>query len=146
MQYICDAPGSKSWFRIETEGEAALESDAMHHAVEKYFRQAWESATKTYRPTALSFIEQDIGLKTHVQRIMPLFLTLRSAEGDALATAMLPPAGQSDPTFRIIIVGPENQDPYLEHEEAIRALGEHYGLTLERARCYPYGGAPLSRM
>jgi hypothetical protein len=145
MQFICDAPGSKSWFRIETEGEAALESDAMGHAVEKYFCQAWESATSTYRSTSSPFVEQNIGLRPHVQRVMPLFLTLRSTEGDGLATAMLPPAGREDPTFRIIIVGPENRDPYLEHGEAIRKLGEHFGLTLDRVRCYPYGGATPSR-
>ena len=145
MQYICDAPGSKSWFRIETEGEAALESDAMRHAVEKHFRLAWDAAVSSYRPASSSFVEQNIGLKGHVLRNMPLFLTLRSAEGHALATAMLPPGGLPDPAFRTIIVGPENGDPYLEHEDAIRRLGEHFGLTLDRARCYPYGRGPLSR-
>jgi hypothetical protein len=109
MQYICDAPGSKTWFRIETEGEAALESDVMGHVVEKHFRQAWEAATSTYRSTSSPFVEQNIGLKAHVQRVMPLFLTLRSAEGDVLVTAMLPPAGRYDPAFRIVIVGPENR-------------------------------------
>jgi hypothetical protein len=138
MQYICDAPGSMTWFRIETEGEAALESDAMNHAVEKHFRQAWEAAERSYRPSASSFVERDIGLKAHVQRVMPLFLTLRDAEGQALATAMLPPGGRHEPSFRIIIVGPENRDPYLDHGVAIRTLGEHFGLTLDRSRCYPY--------
>ena len=76
---------------------------------------------------------------------MPLFLTLRTAEGAALVTAMLPPGGRYDPAFRIIIVGPENQDPYPEHSEAIRKLGEHFGLSLERVRCYPYAGTAPSR-
>jgi len=138
MQYICDVPAGKTWFRIETEGEAALESDAMGHAVEKYFRQAWEAARGGYRPSSSSFIEQNIGLEAHIQSAMPLFLTLRSAEGDALATAMLPPRGRPDPAFRIIIVGPQNRDPYPEHEDAIQALGRHFGLTLDRSRCYPY--------
>jgi len=138
MQYICDVPGSKTWFRIETEGEAALESDAMGHAVEKHFRQAWDAATSGYRSNSPSFIEQNIGLKAHIQRAMPLFLTLRNSDGDALATAMLPPGGKGDPAFRIIIVGPGNRDPYLEHKEAIEALGEYFGLTLDRSRCYPY--------
>ena len=139
MQYICDAPGAKTWFRIETEGEAALESDAMSHAVEKHFRRAWEAAAHSYRPASSSFVEQNIGLTAHVQRNMPLFLTLRSAEGNTLATAMLPPGGHEDPAFRIIIVGPQNQDPYPEHGEAIERLGEHFGLTLDRTRCFPYG-------
>ncbi|MBA1158237.1 hypothetical protein [Microvirga mediterraneensis] len=138
MQYICDAPGAKTWFRIETEGEAALESDAMHHAVEKHFRNAWEAAANGYQSASSPFIERNIGLKAHVQRMMPLFLTLRDAEGKTLVTAMLPPEGRRDPGFRIIIVGPENSDPYLEHEEAIAALGHHFGLTLNRADCYPY--------
>jgi hypothetical protein len=138
MQFICDVPGLKSWFRIETEGEAALESDAMGHAVEKHFRLAWDAATVSYRSGSPYFVEQNIGLKAHVQRAMPLFLTLRNADGDALATAMLPPGGRHDPAFRIIIVGPGNRDPYPEHGEAIEALGVHFGLTLDRSRCYPY--------
>ena len=138
MQFVCDALGQTSWFRIETEGEAILESQIMGHAVEKYFRQAWDAATATYRSTTSHFIEQNIGLKAHVQRTMPVFLTLRDAEGNGLATAMLPPGGRNDPSFKIIIVGPENRDPYSDHGEAIRKLGEHFGLTLDRNRCYPY--------
>lgn len=138
MQFVCDAPGMKSWFRIETEGEAILESQIMGHAVEKHFRQAWNAAAATYRSTSGNFIEQDIGLRAHVQRTMPVFLTLRNAEGNGLATAMLPPAGRNDPSFKIAIVGVENRDPYPDHGEAIRTLGEHFGLPLERNRCYPY--------
>ena len=138
MQYICDAPGSKSWFRIETEGEAALESDAMGHAVEKHFRQAWEAAANNYRSSALPFVEQHIGLKAYVRRVMPLFLTLRDAEGNALATAMLPPEGRGASGFRIIVVGAANRDPYPDHKDAIAELGAHFGLTLDRSRCYPY--------
>ena len=138
MQYICDAPGAKTWFRIETEGEAVLESDAMGHAVEKHFRHAWEAAANSYQATSSPFIERNIGLKAHVQRMMPLFLTLRDGDGNPLATAMLPPNGRDDRSFRPIIVGPGNADPYPEQGDAIRALGQHYGMTLERARCYPY--------
>ncbi|MBB3018810.1 hypothetical protein FHR70_001864 [Microvirga lupini] len=85
-----------------------------------------------------SYVEQDIGLKDHIRRVMPLFLTLRDAEGQALVTAMLPPGGRPEPAFRIIIVGPENRDPYPDHEEAIEALGDYFGLTLDRTHCYPY--------
>ena len=139
MQFICDAPGGKSWFRIETEGEAAFESDAMSHAVEKHFRHAWDAAADSYRSSGHSFVEQNIGLKDHVRRVMPLFLTLRDPEGNTLATAMLPPGGQYDPAFRIIVVGPSNRDPYPEHEGAIARLGQHFGLNLDRSHCYPYG-------
>lgn len=138
MRYISDAPGAKTWFRIETEGEAALESDAMGHAVEKHFRHAWDAAADSYQAASSPFIERNIGLKAHIQRVMPLFLTLRDAEGRALVTAMLPPGGEEDPDFRIIIVGPENRDPYPEHGDGIRALGDHFGLTLDRDHCYPY--------
>jgi hypothetical protein len=138
MQFVCDVP-PKTWFRIETEAEAALESRAMNHAVEKYFRQAHAQAAKTYvPPPSAHVIEQNIGLKAHVQRVMPVFLTLRDGEGTALATAMLPPAGQDDHAFKPIIVGFENSDPFAEHGDAIRKLGEHFGLTLDPARCYPY--------
>lgn len=138
MQFVCDAR-SKTWFRIETEGEAALESRAMNHAVEKYFCQAYEQAAKTYvPPRSAHYIEQNIGLKAHIQRVMPLFLTLRDAEGKALATAMLPPLGKDERSFKPIIVGFENNDPYLEHADAIRQLGKQFGLALDPARCYPY--------
>ena len=138
MQYVCDAPPS-TWFRFETEAEAALESRAMNHAVEKYFQQACEQAASTYvPPKSAAYIEQNIGLKAHIQRVMPRFLTLRDGEGKALVTAMLPPAGQDERTFKPIIVGFENTDPYLEYSDAIAALAQHFDLTLDPARCYPY--------
>jgi hypothetical protein len=138
MRYVCDAPNGKTWFRIETEAEAAAESETMRHAVEKYFRKEQEKASASFQPISKVFFEQEIGLKAHVQREMPLFLTLRDGEGNPLATAMLPPGGREDRSFRPIIVGPGNADPYPEEGDAIRALAEQYGMTLERARCYPY--------
>jgi hypothetical protein len=138
MKYVCDALGGKTWFRIETEAEAATESDAMRHAVEKFFRKEHEKAIQSFQPTSKVYFEQEIGLKAHVQREMPLFLTLRDDEGDALVTAMLPPGGRDDRSFRPIIVGVANADPYVDHADAIRALGQHFSLTLERGRCYPY--------
>ena len=138
MKYICDAPDKKTWFRIETEDEAAKESVLMHHAVEKHFRRAMDDAAKTYKPTSSVYIEQNIGLAAHLQREMPIFLTLRDADGNGLATAMLPPGGRDDADFRKIIVGVENADPYPDHGAAIRALGQHFGLTLNRDDCYPY--------
>jgi len=94
MQYVCDAPKGKTWFRIETEGEAAHESRLMRHTVEKYFCREREKAVQSWRPERPNAIERDIGLEAHVQREMPLFLTLRDREGNALATAMLPPGGK----------------------------------------------------
>ena len=49
-----------------------------------------------------------------------------------------PPSGQEDRNFRPIIVGVGNADPYPEQGEAIRALGQRFGMPLERSRCYPY--------
>lgn len=139
MQYVCDAAGRKTWFRIETEAEAARESELMRHAVEKHFRRAREQASQAYRPAPGPFIEQDIGRAAHIRRTMPVFLTLRDADGNALATAMLPPqAGRVDPACSPMVVGPGNADPYPEHADAIGALGRHFGLVLDRARCYPY--------
>jgi hypothetical protein len=138
MQFVCDAP-PKTWFRIETEGEAAIESRTMNHAVEKWFKQAHEQAARSYvPPRAAAYIEQNIGLKAHIQRVMPLFLTLRDAEGNALVTAMLPPLGKDERSFKIIVVGVDNSDPYPDHGDAIRQLARYYGLALDPARCYPY--------
>jgi len=138
VKYVCDAPDGKTWFRMETEAEAAAESVAMNHAVEKYFRQEYAKANASFVPASERYIEQEIGRKAHVQRAMPQFLTLRAHDGTPLATAMLPPGGQDNPAFRIIIVGPGNADPYPEHDDAIRALGDHFGTELDRARCFPY--------
>jgi len=138
MQYVCDAPGDKTWFRLETVAEAATESQAMHHAVEKHFCREMEKATRSFQPASRTFVEQEIGLKAHILREMPLFLTLRDPGGTPLITAMLPPRGKADNAFRMIIVGPDNGDPYPEHGPAIEALGRHFGLALDRSRCFPY--------
>ncbi len=138
MQFILDVP-PKTWFRIETQGEAALESQLMQHAVEKYFQQAYEDAASTYVPPPnRRYIEQNIGLKAHIAQTMPMFLTLRDGEGKGLATAMLPPEGEREDYFRPIIVGPGNSDPFVEHADAIAALGAHFGLKLDPVRCFPY--------
>lgn len=144
MQFICDAAEQTAWFRIETEAEAAQESELMQHAVEKHFRRAQEMASESYRPGALPFVEQDIGRAAHIRRTMPLFFTLRDAEGTALVTAMIPQpgapggvqgaAGAGQP----VVVGPRNADPYPEHGPAIEALGRQLGRALDRAQCYPY--------
>ena len=127
MQYVCDA-GSKTWFRLETGAEAERESRDMEHAVGKYFNQAHQLAVESYvpPPTMHSF-EQKIGLKAHIQRAMPLFLTLRDNSGVALATAMLPPGGREERTFRPIVVGNANSDPYPAHADAIAKLGQSSG-------------------
>ncbi len=138
MKFICDAPGDRTWFRIETLDEAAAESAAMHHAVEKYFRNETMKATHSFRPASSSYVEQEIGLKAHLISEMPIFLTLRDSEGTALVTAMLAPRGSATAGFRPIIVGPGNNDPYPTHGDAITSLARHFGITLERERCFPY--------
>jgi hypothetical protein len=136
MQYVCDAKAGRTWFRIETDAEAEAETKLMRHAVEKHFRRELERARASYQPGP--GLERDIGLKGHIARTTPLFLTLRADDGAGLATAMLPPGGRSDANFRTIIVGPENADPYAANADAIRELGKHFGLSLGRERCYPY--------
>jgi|SRR5271165_981456 len=138
MQFFCDAPRNLTWFRLVNEGEAAEESRLMNHSVEKYFRREREKAEAAYKPASSVFIEQDIGKADHVLRAMPLFLTLRDQSGAALVTAMLPPAGQGPSSFRCIIVGPGNTDPYDRFSDAIRALAEHVRMRLDRTHCYPY--------
>lgn len=138
MEYVCDAPHG-TWFRLETESEAMQESVAMNHAVEKYFRRAYRDAHNSYVPAAgLSRIEQNIGLKSYIARTMPMFLTLRDNEGNALVTAMLPPGGKQRPNFEAIIVGNDNSDPYLHYEASVEALAMHIGMPLEADDCYPY--------
>jgi len=138
MQYVCDA-GELTWFRMETEGEAAIEARVMEHAVDKYFRQAHAEAVCAYTPPAAApAMEQNIGLKSHIARAMPRFLTLRDNEGTALVTAMLPPEGQDEDDLRPVIVGKANSDPYSEYADAIAALAAHYDLALERDICFPY--------
>lgn len=139
MQYVCDA-GELTWFRFETEGEAALESKAMDHAVEKYFQKAWGEAVSSYTPPAHApAMEQNIGLKEHIARVMPRFLTLRNRDGTALVTAMLPAVGEDEFSMRPVIVGHGNSDPYVEYDEAIEALAKHVDMELDRRECFPYG-------
>jgi hypothetical protein len=142
MKYVCDGPGGTTWFRIETEAEAEAESGLMAHAVAKHFRRARDAAAAAYKPATTVYIEQNIGLAAHLQRTMPLFLTLRQNDGTALVTAMLPPEDENENEgegfFRKIIVGAENADPYVAHQGAIESLGRHFGLALARADCFPY--------
>ena len=138
MDFVCDAPDGKTWFRIVSEAEAVAESQEMRHEVAKHFRRHWEAAAKSFKPVSTVFIEQAIGREAHIKREMPLFLPLRDEEGTPLATAMLPPSGKPHNAFNIIIVGPENCDPYPSQRAAIMALGDHVGITLDRSRCYPY--------
>jgi hypothetical protein len=135
MQFVCDAPGSKAWFRIETEGEAGQESEAMQNAVEVTFADERKVAMRTYRPSLrLNFIERDIGLSTHIQRTMPMFLTLRDREGTALANAMLPPGGKDDGRNRSTVTGPCGDDVRLSQGDAIAALEKHFGFTFHTKR------------
>ena len=82
MQYVCDAPKGKTWFRIETEGEAAHESRLMSHTVEKYFCREREKAVQSWRPERPDAIEHDIGLEAHVQR--EIRFSSRCATGRAM--------------------------------------------------------------
>jgi hypothetical protein len=137
MKYVCDAPGGATWFRLETEAEA--EAALLRHSVDKYFRRFEVAARESYRaPAGAPSFEQAIGLKDYIARTMPLFLTLRADDGAGLATAMLPPEGRNQANFRIIIVGPHNEDPYEEHAEKIEALARHLNLELPRELCFPY--------
>ena len=138
MKFVCDAPGGRSWFRIETEAEAGEESALMRHSMERYFRAEMDKARQSFRPPSSVFFEQEIGLKAHLQREMPLFVTLRDETGCPLVTAMLPQAGDISRAVRPAILGKGNTDPYMRYSDAIATLGRHLRLTLDRARCYPY--------
>jgi len=109
----------------------------MRHAVEKYFRRERAAAIAKYHPPATTnYIERDIGLAAHIQRSMPLFLTLREHDGTPLATAMLPPGGVEAAGFRCLIVRTRQQRSLRHHDDAIQALAAHVQLGLTRERCY----------
>ena len=111
----------------------------MRHSVDKYFRRFEAAAREAYRaPAGSPSFEQAIGLKDHIARTMPLFLTLRADDGTGLATAMLPPGGRNQVNFRVIIVGPLNEDPYEEHADKIEVLARRFGLELPRETSFPY--------
>ena len=133
MEYICDAPDDRTWFRLVTEGEALAESEQMRHAVEKHFRREREKAADSFHPLTNVFIEQDIGKEAHIQREMPLFLTLRDQDGAPLVTAMLPPGGRATVPSAASSSGPANGDPYKQHGDAIEALADHFDIPLDRA-------------
>ena len=120
-----------------TEGERDVAQRLRSH-VEAIASEPHNIAHYPALERSAAYIEQNIGLKAHIQRVMPLFLTLRDPEGKALVTAMLPPLGKDERSFKPIVVGIDNTDPYPEHGDAIRQLARHYGLTLDPARCYPY--------
>ena len=54
MEYVCDAPHNRTWFRLMTEGEAIAESLEMKHAVEKHYRRERERVSDFRRSTASS--------------------------------------------------------------------------------------------
>ncbi|MEQ1619229.1 MAG: hypothetical protein ABL883_12900 [Terricaulis sp.] len=119
----------------EAEAEAAL----MRHAVDRYFCSYEVDARDQYQaPPGVASFEQEIGLKDHVARTMPIFLTLRADDGAGLTTAMLPPGGRRLRGFKCVIVGVRNSDPYAEHAPAIAALALHFKIELKREDCYPY--------
>jgi hypothetical protein len=138
MKYICDAPGGRTWFRIEAEEEARQESALMQHSLQRHFLAERDKARQSFRPQSNVSFEQEIGLKAHLQREMPLFLTLRDEDGTPLVTAMLPPAGQQPRPGKPVILGRGNTDPYIRYASSILALARHLRMTLDRARCYPY--------
>ncbi|MEO0672995.1 MAG: hypothetical protein AAFZ05_13330, partial [Pseudomonadota bacterium] len=113
MEYFCDA-GEMTWFRLVTEAEAEAEGAAMDHAVARYFKLAHAEAIESYvPPQGLSNIEQKIGLKGHIARAMPRFLTLRDNAGTPCVTAMLPAEDGGTGMRTPIIVARKNFDPYV---------------------------------
>ena len=131
MRYVCDVSERMTWFRIETDGEALLEAMATQIAVAYFFEEERRKALSSYRPRAeLSFLERDIGLESHIQRTMPLFLTLRDNNGSALATTMLPLDGKDDGVFPVLVWGAGSVDAYELHTVALRALEKHFDIPI----------------
>jgi hypothetical protein len=125
MKYVCDAPGGRTWFRIETQAEASRHSALMRHVMERHFCAEMEKARLSFHPPSRVFFEQEIGLDAQLQREMPLFLTLRDEAGTPLVTAMLPPGGNFANPFKPVILGQGNSDPYVKFADSILAPGRH---------------------
>ena len=125
-------------FGLETEGEATRESENMCHAVERYYRREREKAAQTFRPRSDGLLRAgDWSQGPHPARNAAIpDVARRERRGSRHRHAA--PRGREDRSFRTIIVGRDNGDPYLQYGDAIRALGRHFGTSLERARCYPY--------
>jgi hypothetical protein len=126
MRFVCDAAGRKTWFGIETEAEAARESELMRHAVEKHFRRAHEQASQAYRPRAggPSF-EQDIGRAGAHPPGHAGVPDAADGDGDALATRDAPASaggGADNLVCSPMVVGPGNADP-------TRSTGRPYGTS-----------------
>ena len=84
----------------------------------------------------MMFIEQDIGKEAHIRRAMPLFLTLRDENGQALVTAMLPPSGKK--AAAASLSGRAMPIPTPNMRRRSRHWATHFGITLDRTSCYPY--------
>jgi hypothetical protein len=144
MQYVCDAPGRKAWFRIESESEAFLEDKAMRNSVEHHFENAKLAAVQKYQPAPhLRWFECDIGLKSYLLRAMPMFLTLRDSDGTPLLNVMLPPCGKDDGQHSCQVVGPNGADASNSEVDAVRALETHFGLSIRRVSEKMYFGCPI---
>jgi len=109
-----------------------LESEVMKVRIDTEFRNERDRATRSYRPhPRLQSIERDIGLNAHVLRVMPIFLTLRDREGTALANAVLPPEDKSRGVDHSVVVGPDYANPFASQSDAIKALEQHYDISLQ---------------
>ena len=140
MEYVCDAPGRKTWFRIESENEALVESETMRNSIEIQYESARRDAIRKYLPSPrLQSFERDIGLKAHLQRTMPMFLTLRDREGTPLANATLPPCGEYDGSYTGRVIGPNGTDALVSQADAVGALERHFGLAIQLPIDVPIG-------
>jgi len=135
MRYICDAPGNKTWFCIETEGEAADESDTMQHAVEKYFRKE-KRARDPDLPADLDRLhrtgDRPQGASPARDAAVPDAARRRR---DPLVTAMLPAARRDESGLPADSSSARaNTDPYTDNADAIRVLAQHFRIVLDPVR------------
>jgi len=118
------------------------ESRLMRHTVEKIFlpraggRQSNPGVPE--RPNAIE--RGHSALEAHVQREMPLFPHVcATGRGNALGYSDAATGWQgSRRVSGSSSFAASNADPYPEQDAAIAALGAHFGLTLDRHRCFPY--------
>jgi hypothetical protein len=142
MRFVCDAAGGKAWFRIETAAEAAKESELMRHAVEKHFRRAHEQASQSYKAGAGALRRAGHRARgAHPPGHAGVPDAARRGGHRARHRHAPAAAGRAGRAGGLQSHGcrPRERRPLPGARGAIRALGRHFGLSLDRIRCYPYG-------
>jgi hypothetical protein len=122
----------KTWFRIETEAEA-FQNRRPWTMRWRYFNRPGAGRCRL-RSTGRAPRHRAEHRPERTSERVPIFSPCATTRA-TLATAMLPPTGQTEREFRPCCgTQPDPIRVYRGHQ----ALGKHCGLTLDPVRCFPY--------